>query len=131
MNELTAEWVEKAEDDFASADVLLHAGEFPIPDTACFHCQQSAEKYLKAYLQEYQVKFERRHDLIPLLDLCVSVDKDFSILKNDLQVLDRAGASNFFPLHTPFTNQLTPKASMSVPINKIRFCKLKSKASSR
>jgi len=89
MNELTAEWVDKAEQDFASADVLLHAGEFPIPDTACFHCQQSAEKYLKAYLQEHQVEFERRHDLMPLLDLCVSVDKDLIALKNDLQVLDR------------------------------------------
>ncbi|MGD8404743.1 MAG: HEPN domain-containing protein [Anaerolineales bacterium] len=97
MNELTAEWVEKAEEDFASADVLLHAGEFPIPDTACFHCQQSAEKYLKAYLQEYQVKFERRHDLMPLLDLCVSVDKDFSILKNDLQVLDRYAVIARYP----------------------------------
>jgi HEPN domain-containing protein len=89
MNELTAEWVEKAEQDFFSADVLLHAGEFPIPDTACFHCQQCAEKYLKAYLQEHRIEFERRHDLMPLLDLCVSVDEDFSGLKSDLQTLDR------------------------------------------
>jgi HEPN domain-containing protein len=89
MNELTAEWVEKAEQDFFSADVLLHAGEFPIPDTAYFHCQQCAEKYLKAYLQEHRIEFERRHDLMPLLDLCVSVDEDFSGLKSDLQTLDR------------------------------------------
>jgi len=89
MNELTNEWVQKAEQDFASADVLLHAGEFPIPDTACFHCRQCAEKYLKAYLQEHEVEFERRHDLMPLLDLCVSLDEDFLTLKNDLQTLDR------------------------------------------
>ena len=65
MNELTAEWLEKGEQDFVSADILLHAGEFPIPDTACFHCQQFAEKYLKAFLQEHQIEFERRHDLMP------------------------------------------------------------------
>ena len=89
MNELSAEWVQKAEQDFYSADVLLHAGEFPIPDTACFHCQQSAEKYLKAYLQEHQIEFERRHDLMPLLDLCLSLDVGFHALKSDLQTLDR------------------------------------------
>lgn len=50
MQELAADWVAKSESDFAAADLLLHAGEFPIPDAACFHCQQSAEKYLKAFL---------------------------------------------------------------------------------
>ncbi len=89
MNELTAEWVQKAEQDFSSADVLLHAGEVPLPDTACFHCQQCAEKYLKAFLQEHQIEFERRHNLMPLLDLCVSIDVDFSSIKSDLQTLDR------------------------------------------
>ena len=89
MNELTAECVQKAEQDFSSADVLLHAGEVPLPDTACFHCQQCAEKYLKAFLQEHQIEFERRHNLMPLLDLCVSIDVDFSSIKSDLQTLDR------------------------------------------
>lgn len=89
MNELTAEWVQKAEQDFSSADVLLHAGEVPLPDTACFHCQQCAEKYLKAYLQEHQIEFERRHNLMPLLDLCASLDSDFVNIKSDLQTLDR------------------------------------------
>lgn len=89
MNELTAEWVLKAEQDFSSADILLHAGEVPIPDTACFHCQQCAEKYLKAFLQEHQIEFDRRHDLLPLLDLCATLDSDFSGIKSDLQTLDR------------------------------------------
>jgi HEPN domain-containing protein len=89
MNELTKEWVDKAEADFYSADLLLHAGEFPLSEPACFHCQQCAEKYLKAYLQESQVNFERKHDLMPLLSLCVSLEKDFESLKEDLQELDR------------------------------------------
>src|SRR6266496_3347985 len=38
MNELTKEWVDKAEADFYSADLLLHAGEYPLPEPACFHC---------------------------------------------------------------------------------------------
>ncbi|HJZ11106.1 MAG TPA: HEPN domain-containing protein [Acidobacteriota bacterium] len=89
MNELTKEWVDKAEQDFYSADLLLHAGEVPIPDTASFHCQQCAEKYLKAYLQEHMVEFERRHDLMPLLKLCASLDQDFQKIRIELKELDR------------------------------------------
>ena len=35
MNEVAKEWVDKAEDDFSSADLLLHAGEAPLSDPAC------------------------------------------------------------------------------------------------
>lgn len=89
MNEITEEWVFKAEEDFYNADLLLHAGEAPIPDTASFHCQQCAEKYLKAYLQEHGIEFERTHDLSPLLELCIAVDKEFEILSDDIRELDR------------------------------------------
>lgn len=89
MNELTREWVDKAEADFYSVDLLLHAGEYPLSEPACFHCQQCAEKYLKAYLQEWKVNFERKHDLMPLLAMCVSLDEKFQDLKEDLQELDR------------------------------------------
>jgi HEPN domain-containing protein len=84
MNELTEEWLFKAEQDIYSADLLLHAGEIPVPDYVCFHCQQSAEKYLKAYLQEHQVEFKRNHDLVPLFRLCLSLDKEFQRIKKDL-----------------------------------------------
>jgi HEPN domain-containing protein len=89
MNELTKEWITKAELDIYSAGLLLHAGEVPVPDYVCFHCQQCAEKYLKAYLQEHEVEFERKHDLIPLLNLCVALDKEFQTIKKDLSTLDR------------------------------------------
>jgi HEPN domain-containing protein len=69
MNELAAEWVAKADNDFLSADLLLHSGNEPIADTACFHCQQCAEKYLKAFLTDHLVRFERTHVLADLLAL--------------------------------------------------------------
>ncbi len=89
MNELTEEWLFKAEEDIYSADLLLHGGEAPVPDYACFHCQQCAEKYLKAYLQEHQVEFKRKHDLLPLLRLRLSLDKEFQTIKKDLLTFDR------------------------------------------
>ena len=89
MNELTKEWLFKADEDIYSADLLLHAGEVPVPDYVCFHCQQCAEKYLKAYLQEHQIEFKRKHDLMPLLKLCLSLDDEFKTIKKDLSALDR------------------------------------------
>ncbi|MEZ0396872.1 MAG: HEPN domain-containing protein [Anaerolineales bacterium] len=88
MQELTSEWVVKAENDFYTADLALHAGKVPIPDTACFHCQQCAEKYLKAFLQENATPFLPRHNLMPLLDLCASLDKDFETLRPMLRQLE-------------------------------------------
>jgi HEPN domain-containing protein len=97
MNELTGEWIEKAESDFYSADVLLHAGEFPIPDTACFHCQQCAEKYLKAFLQERMVRFERTHNLATLLDLCLALDQEFEKLRGELEKLENYSVAVRYP----------------------------------
>ena len=84
MNELTKEWVGKAENDFYSADILLYTAENPIPDSAAFHCQQCVEKYLKAFLQEHKIRFKYTHSLILLLDLCLSQDKNFDVLHDDL-----------------------------------------------
>ena len=89
MNELTKEWVIKAEQDFNAANLLMYAGEAPLPDYVCFHCQQCAEKYLKAYLQEHGVEFERKHDLMPLLALCRDLDNEFRQIKKELLQLDR------------------------------------------
>jgi HEPN domain-containing protein len=66
MNELTAEWVGKAEEDFTVAAVLLRRRKIPA-DIVCFHCQQAAEKYLKARLQEKRIRFGKTHDLRELL----------------------------------------------------------------
>jgi HEPN domain-containing protein len=46
-------------------------------------------KYLKAYLQEHKVEFERKHDLMPLLISCQTLDAEFQQIKKDLSRLDR------------------------------------------
>lgn len=97
MNELTSEWVEKADNDFHSADLLLTAGEFPIPDAACFHSQQCAEKYLKAFLQEHMVRFERTHSLTLLLDLCKTQEQDFENLRFELEQLENYSVAVRYP----------------------------------
>ena len=89
MNEITKEWVDKAENDLEAAELTLHGREIPITDAVCFHSQQCAEKYLKAFLQENRIRFERRHELIPLLDLCLTLDGEFEALRESLASLEQ------------------------------------------
>jgi len=74
MKPVTHEWIEKAEGDFATAKRELRARKMPNYDAVCFHAQQSAEKYLKALLQEYSTPFAKTHDLGHLLDLLEPID---------------------------------------------------------
>jgi HEPN domain-containing protein len=97
MNELTEEWVEKAEEDFEAADTLLYGRDVPIAAVVCFHCQQCADKYLKVYLQEQSIEFERNHELMPLMSLCASIDSEFKVLKRDLEILKRYAVAVRYP----------------------------------
>jgi HEPN domain-containing protein len=97
MNEVTHEWVTKADNDFYSADLLLHSGDVPLTDTACFHCQQCAEKYLKAYLTEHLIRFERTHVLADLLALCLPLDRGFRKIANDLDSLEGYAVAIRYP----------------------------------
>lgn len=66
--ELAREWIHKAEHDMGMAELaLVNRPEYT--DAICFHCQQAAEKYLKAYLVFLNIRFERKHNLGYLLDL--------------------------------------------------------------
>ena len=42
-----------------------------------FHCQQAAEKYLKAFLVKKQIEFTKTHNIMSLLNLCASDDNSF------------------------------------------------------
>jgi HEPN domain-containing protein len=88
MREITKEWVFKAEGDYRSAEALLYQIEIPEIDTACFHCQQCAEKYVKAFLIEHNVDFPRNHDLVRLLVLCLTVDESFETIRDYLRRLE-------------------------------------------
>jgi HEPN domain-containing protein len=45
---------------------------------SCFHSQQAAEKYLKAYLTRRQVEFPKTLSIRELLDLVKTFDSDLS-----------------------------------------------------
>jgi HEPN domain-containing protein len=62
MKKATAAWVRKAEEDLRVASQARRSKR-PAHNGVCFHCQQCAEKYLKALLEELGVNFPRTHEL--------------------------------------------------------------------
>lgn len=66
--EIVKQWIEKADHDLGTAQVTyLYLPLYR--DTIAFHCQQSAEKYLKGYLLFLEIPFKRQHSLNYLLGL--------------------------------------------------------------
>ncbi len=78
--EYLKEWVGKAEEDYEVAITLVRRRKRPTPNAVCFHSQQCAEKYLKAFLVRHQVAFPKIHDLRELRRLSVVVDPTIDLI---------------------------------------------------
>ncbi|MFN4132524.1 MAG: HEPN domain-containing protein [Caldimicrobium sp.] len=74
-------WIIKALNDYRTAERLINLPEEEIiTDTLCFHCQQTVEKLLKAFLVNAGIEFGRSHSLEYLIRLSSDVDKEFEML---------------------------------------------------
>ena len=82
--ELVRGWLRKAESDSLALEVTLGAGAL---DAACFHAQQSAEKYLKAFLTHQEIPFPYTHNLTKLVELCAGIDSEFRSLLPRVEAL--------------------------------------------
>jgi len=80
------DWVRKAEADLLAA-YRLAEGEPVLPDQMGFFCQQSAEKYLKAFLLAWDHVPPRTHDVDVLVELCAVIDPDFNELQKVVEGL--------------------------------------------
>ena len=74
MKPITAEWVAKAEGDFLVAAQIMRRRKHRVLDAACFHSQQTVEKYFKARLCEAGAGFPKTHDLVALLGLLLPIE---------------------------------------------------------
>ncbi len=83
-NDLALEFLRKAEHDLGSARLLL-TGE-NLFDSVCFHCQQLAEKSIKAALTRRSIRFKKVHDLDVLLSLLD--DPDFNPIRSYALILN-------------------------------------------
>ena len=100
MRRLTAGWVRKAEADMVGARILDQSKPL-LNDLICFHCQQAAEKYLKALLQEWLIVPPRTHELVVLLDLLLPRDPKLRSLRRKLNSLNRYAVQVRYPDKNP------------------------------
>ena len=97
MNDLVAEWVQKAEGDFNVAQRELRVRRFPNYDACCFHAQQCIEKLMKAALIQRSIVPPKTHDLFHLNQLLRSACEDWESDLPDLRLLTRAAVDFRYP----------------------------------
>ena len=88
------QWLTKAEHDLLNAQTVIVHNPL-ILDTACFHCQQAVEKYLKAFLVYNGAEIARTHNLFFLLGECAKYDNDF--LNIEIKELNDFGVDIRYP----------------------------------
>lgn len=89
-------WVRKADRDLEAARRLAQ-GEPPLPDQVGFFCQQTAEKYLKAFLMAVEQVPPRTHDVDVLVEMCAAVDPAFERLQSVVEGLTEFASSFAIP----------------------------------
>jgi len=97
MKPIAAEWVTKAEGDFAMMERECRAQENPNYDGICFHAQQCAEKYLKARLCEADITFSKIHDLVVLLGQVLVAEPEWETFREDLAYLSDFAVTFRYP----------------------------------
>ncbi len=86
LNEIAKQWFQKAKNDLLNADNNFHSEKIPY-DTVCFHCQQAAEKLLKAFLINNNNEIPYTHDLLLLLEHILKIDNSAEELRDYLIIL--------------------------------------------
>lgn len=70
---IVREWLTKADEDLSFAETTLLEGNTFFAQI-CFHFQQAAEKYLKAFIIAAGMEFEKVHNLVYLLKTCRRIE---------------------------------------------------------
>jgi HEPN domain-containing protein len=80
MKSATLEWIKKAESDWLLAVSLTRRRKVLVHDHACFHFQQAAEKYVKARLEEANVRIPKTHQVDDLVQMALPLEPLWSAL---------------------------------------------------
>ena len=93
-------WLSKASSDLLSARILVEQSPLVL-GPAAFHCQQAAEKTLKAFLVSRSVPFDRVHSLVYLVDLCEAKEPRFSSTREAAENLSPYAVEIRYPGDVP------------------------------
>jgi HEPN domain-containing protein len=94
--QLVKNWLYKAVHDMEMAKLAMEYKP-ELRDLICFHCQQSVEKALKAYLVYLDIPFRKTHSLTYLLDLLVEHENISDEMYSDLEKLESYAVEIRYP----------------------------------
>jgi HEPN domain-containing protein len=102
--EIIADWIRLAGDDLRLAE---HSQTmWPIPlELVCYHCQQSAEKYLKVFLISQGETPPYIHDLPELLKMCREKNSHFVELAQVCSLLTGYGIQPRYPMEIKINDE--------------------------
>lgn len=95
LSALVIEWVNKAEEDWQAAQLLCSLDHQAA--TTCFHCQQCAEKLLKASLLALGGSIPKTHDLSLLSKLLSERDPSWTWSTDALEDLTTGAVATRYP----------------------------------
>ena len=104
MDDLVAEWIKFSDLDLSAAEHLYKTMRPQPLEIICYHCQQSAEKALKAYWIFSGEKPPKTHDLKQLLEFCESNDNEFTTISIACIRLTDYGIQPRYPLEMEVTD---------------------------
>ena len=113
IRRIVGQWLYKADLDIRSAEALF-LQEPPLLYPSCFHSQQTAEKYLKAYLSWRQVEFPRTHSIRELLNLVGTVDEDLAETLAPAAILTPFGVEVRYPGDIPEPSRKETKEALAL-----------------
>lgn len=108
--EIVQEWIVRAEEDFGFASSSLKLANYFAQ--ICFHFQQAAEKYLKAFIIAHDLEFRPVHNLLELLAICEEKDSTIAEIEEACRYLNPFYIDTRYPVHWPtqYDNEIALKA---------------------
>ena len=95
MKKIVEDWIMFADRDLTAAELLLK-DEHSLTNIVAFHCQQTIEKYLKAFWVENDIPIIKTHDLVKLNNIAKNV-KDLGIDDKKLNVINEVYVETRYP----------------------------------
>lgn len=104
------EWLQIAYEDYDAA-LYLFDHKHPKPlEIICYHCQQSVEKSLKAYLCANGAEIQKTHEIGLLCRRCIRYDNAFSDLADNCEELEVYATGTRYPSRVEIESRDAEKA---------------------
>ena len=129
LPEITREWLQKADEHYGFASSSMEFTDYF--GQICFHFQQAAEKYLKAFIISNKLNFRPVHNLLELLAICKKYDPEIKQLEQACHFLNPFYIDSRYPVHWPTAYDKNTALSAKKMVEEIRDYILKSLANDK